>query len=180
MVESIKLYLFGILKKSYVKVAFLLCGLPSFAIPFIEPLLPDKLREYNMIVILTLVIILLIIILIASFEKYHELRIAQLKELYKYDREVKSNRVFRIFYKLYRRGELIEAVSNNALPLQDWDNDVWEAMLKYCTEACMMNYLIATRRTPGSHIPINYTEQPMAVSYIKDILNNMFGYYFKK
>jgi len=133
-----------------------------------------------MISILLFIIIFLFFFIVGCFMEFHKLRMSKFDELYECLPEAKMDKVFRIFYNLWREGGKIENVPNNILPLQRWDEDVLKNMRAYCQEPCTMNYLLKTQRMRNDiAIPLNMEQRGEAVDFIKDILDHSFKDYFK-
>ena len=134
-----------------------------------------QLQVSGMTALLIYIIILLIIFIIASFWEFHKLRITRLKELYEYVPEVKREKIFRIFYKLYQEGEF----KKDTRQRQQWDEDVFEEMQKNCNEFCRNNYLTSTWRQWGNFSLLKDDQYDLAMKYIKNMLDNNLDYCLK-
>jgi hypothetical protein len=177
MVETLKLFLSGVSKKLYVKLTFLLCGLPSLVLPFIKTQLPKTLQEYNLTVVLVLIMIFLIIMPIASFEKYHELRTKRINDVYRFVPEALKGKVFRDLFDLYKEGEFLKNGKAGTERMQKWDEEIILFLTSHFQNICKNNYLMATGRVfaPPRILPINDNRFNDAVSYIKGLLYNNFN-----
>jgi hypothetical protein len=88
-------------------------------------------------------------------EKYEgeirELREAKRSELYAYVPEANIDRIFRIFFNLYKEGKFLQ--ERNPGGMQKWDEEVIKTLMDYCGDY-KNNYLINTRRAWGRHDPL--------------------------
>ena len=115
-------------------------------------------------------IIGIIIILFASVRIYHGLRVKRMAELLEYSPELKKDKVFRIFYKLYKEGEFLKDAGVERR--QQWDEYVLINMQKYCTYAFKMNYLLDTGRRSDEKSPLQDEHYDKAVSIIEGYLDD--------
>jgi hypothetical protein len=125
-------------------------------------------------------IIGIIFIMIGSIETYHKLRKARLEELYRFLPEANRDRVFRIFFNLYKEGMGLKDIGPSGVERkQDWDREVLLLMKEYLEDYSRNNYLIATKRRYGESLPLPLKEENCndAVSEIYDIV---FAYDFNR
>jgi hypothetical protein len=176
--ESLRIFVKNIIKKVYVWVTAIICGLPALLLPLFKPLLPINWQGYTKMIILFFVIIILIII-VASFQAFHELRMRRKTELYDFIPEAKRDRAFKVIYDLYKDGKMLQ--SSCAERQKKWDEEVISAIKKYFSDSCLMNYLIATNRIVylPSYVPLDINKYNNALSYIKELLERDFYTYFK-
>src|SRR4030042_5688972 len=102
MRNSFKLFLKELLTSIYSLISLLLFLFDYFAKPF----LPENIKGYVSFDLILITIIILIIL--AGISAFQKLRMARLNELYKYLPEANKDRIFRIFYELYKEGEFLK------------------------------------------------------------------------
>jgi hypothetical protein len=105
-----------------------------------------------------------------------ELREARRQELYAYVPEANRNRIFRIFFNLYKDGEFLK--NADTVRRQQWDDEVIRTLMDYCGDTTKNNYLLHTHRRWGENDPLLDVNYDMAVSKIKEMVfsNNFSGY----
>ncbi|MBN4054242.1 hypothetical protein JYT87_00870 [Nitrospira defluvii] len=172
MHKSIKLFFAGIWKSIYARLSFI-----SLAYSIFKPQFPDiSQKVLNMTANLGF-FIFVVLMLAAAVSVYHNLRMKRLAELYEYLPEAKRDKVFKMFYKLLREGQLIE--HSNTFRRQEWDKDVLNKISTHCKPIFKTNYLINTRGTSTNAGPLQDAQYSKALEQIKDYLDNMFDIYTK-
>ncbi len=176
MWKSLKFFLNQFIKIAWTAIIFVFLNLTGIY----NLIKPVKWRDITLLNIwgyIGCTIAIIIIILYASIIAYHKLRMQKMAEYLKYAPELNKDRIFRIFYKLYKEGEFLK--NANAERRQKWDEEVLINMEKYCTFACKMNYLIDTGRRADKVSLLQDEYYDKAVSRIQDYLDNMFQHYTK-
>lgn len=131
---------------------------------FVKPYLPDEIKEYMSTELVLIIIIILI--LIASFTAYHKVNMMKLHDLYKYRPEANKDRIFRIFYELYRQGQFLKESCTERR--QKWDEEVLRNIKDYCNTTCEDMYILNTNRRVGISTPLDDKYYEKALEYIKN------------
>ncbi len=163
MWESAKYFFRQIIKKAWIGVLFVFLDLGDVYGRFIKNLLPEKWEN------ITLpmgwgIILFLIIVLWAAFMAYHDLRKKKMAEYLEYAPELKKDKIFRIFYELYKEGEFLKDA--NTARRQQWDEDILIQMQKYRI-GCRLNYLVNTGGRHNNMSPLQDEYYDEAISTIK-------------
>lgn len=91
-----------------------------------------------------------------------------MKDFFRYVPEANLDRIFRIFFDLYKEGEFLKAATTERR--QKWDEEVVKALMDSCGDLAKNNYLLNTGRRWGVHDPLMDTNYDKAVSIIRDIV----------
>lgn len=135
--------------------------------------LPETIKKYIDILPMELVLVIIIIlILIAAFKAYHMLSIMKLDELYRYRPEANKDRIFRIFYELYKEGEFLRQTPIERR--QAWDERVLRAMKDNCESEFQNIYLLNTGRRYQNISPLQDKDYETALERIKELLDQQF------
>ena len=179
MWESVKFFINSFIKKAWIGILLVFLDLFDLFDRFFKPLLPPGWRDINVPGIWNLLFVL--ILFWAAFSTYHDLRKKKMEEFLDYAPEFKRDRIFRIFYKLYREGEFLK--NANTERRQKWDEEILVQITTNCTPAFRMNYLLATKRRPfrvndmKDVEPLQDKDFDAALSEIKQYLDNHFNIY---
>ena len=171
MRNSFKLFLKELLTSIYSLISLLLFLFDYFAKPF----LPKKIKGYISLDLILITIIILIIL--AGISAFHKLRMARLNELYKYLPEANKDRIFRIFYELYKEGEFLKQASVERR--QTWDEEALKELRNYCTEGFISIYLRNTNRRFEIFIPLDDKYYDTALANIKRLLDENLDHFVK-
>jgi len=137
---------------------------------FIKPYLPEKIKKFIDLIPMNLIsLIIICLILLGSMSAYHKLRMKRLEEIYKYLPEANRDRIFRIFYRLYKEGEFLKDAGTERR--QAWDEQALKELRNYCTEGYISIYLRNTNRRFEIFTPLDDKYYDTALAHIKRILD---------
>lgn len=174
MWESIKLFFIGILKSIYFWIS-LVCFLYAVYDLFIKQLLPLKYQMNTYISAQLSLILFTIMMILAGVSTYHKLRMARLDELYKYLPEANKDRIFRIFYRLYKEGEVLKKA--NTERRQNWDEALLKEIKNYCRIEFEHIYLLNTGRRNCEVTKLEDDNYDKALLELKNLLDRDFNTY---
>ena len=176
MWKSICLFLCGVIRSAISWLSLPLFFVSAYGF-FIKPLLPEEYqREYYMP---TLLMFLsgIICLFFAGATAYHKLRMAKLAEFYEFSPEANGDRIFRIFYSLYKEGKFLKGSSVERR--QKWDEDVLKEIKNYCRIEFEHIYLLNTGRRNYAFTPLEDENYDKALSNLKDFIDRDFDQFIK-
>jgi hypothetical protein len=174
--ESITLLFKELSKRIFFWVAFIFLLLAIYKSTIKQHLSPEYQKEIHMSVELAL-IIAIFSILLASIRTYHKLRIKKINELYEYSDEVRKNKIFRIFYDLYKDGKLERNADTKRR--QKWDENLLVEIKKHCKKEFLWLYLDYTGRRNQTDTPILDDDFDKALCKLEDFLEKDFNIFVK-
>lgn len=176
MWKSIKLFFKGIFKSVYFWIS-LVCLLYAIYDIFIKHLLPTKYQKDIYMLPQLGLILFAIMIMLAGVTTYHKLRTTRLHELYEYLPEANKDRIFKIFYELYKEGEFLK--NANTERRQNWDEEVLKEIKNHCLIEFEHIYLLNTGRRNYEFTPLEDGNYDKALSELKDFLDRDFNLFVK-
>ena len=87
------------------------------------------------------------------------------------------NRIFRIFYELYKEGEFLKQASVERR--QTWDEQALKELRNYCTEGFISIYLRDTNRRFNVFTPLDDKYYDTALANIKRLLDEKLDHFVK-
>ena len=172
MLKSIWLYSRMLVTNLFLWLSIVLFFLSAYDI-FIKPLLPVKYQMETNIPTFILYIFAIGCLFIAGATAYHKLRIARLEELYKYLPEANKDKIFRIFYELYKEGCFLKNANTDRR--QRWDVDVLKEIKNYCHVEFEHIYLLNTGRRNYEFVPLDDLNYDTALSHLKSFIDRDFN-----
>lgn len=177
MLKSFGLFVVRIFKSIYFWISLIFLFYAIFDV-FIKPYIPEKYQ--NLVVEMPIhlgFILFAIMIFIACFSAYHKLRMTRLEELYKYLPEANEDRIFRIFYKLYKEGCFLKNANTDRR--QRWDIEVLKEIKNYCHIEFEHIYLLNTGRRNYEFTPLDDSNYDTALSHLKNFIDRDFDKFIK-
>jgi len=166
--QSFRLLYVAVFKRAYIWIGAIICGIPAY----VYPLLPTNAQVFTMNLLLYLIPLFLLIVIIACGFEFHKLRVTEIKKLYNYSPEVKSEHVFKVLYDLIKDGQSEKDATVERC--QIWDERVIATLKEYFKISCLNNYLMATCRIidPPKYFPMRDENYNKALEYLDKLLND--------
>ena len=176
MLKSFGLFVASIFKSIYFWIS-LFCLFYTLSDIFIKPHVPEKYQRIADMPIHIGFILFVIMLFIAGVSAYHKLRMKRLEEFYKFSPEANGDRIFRIFYNLYKEGKFLKGSSTERR--QKWDEDVLKEIKNYCQIEFEHIYLLNTGRRNYMFTSLEDENYDKALSNLKDFIDRDFNQFVK-
>lgn len=175
---SFKLFLIGFIKRFYFWIPTIFLEPIDLYNQYIKQLLPNG-YQYDIKIPAKLGLILFILMIVGAVTStYHELRTTRLNDFYKFSPEATKDKIFRIFYELYKEGTFLRDA--NTERRQKWDEIVLLKMKDHCKIEFKNLYLLNTGRENYVITPLEDKDYDKALDQIKDFIDRDFDIFVEE